>query len=115
MEDIFYPIVGYPFFLGSLMTTEVLSHTSESTADGDIYGTFSTKNSNYQYEVTPLRQDYLSQLEDVIVKFNGGRLALLCKSCNVTIREGRDISFLCVDEGKGFKDDCYCPECLKKF
>lgn len=31
-------------------------------------------------------------MEKAIIKFNGGRLALLCSSCSVIIKEGKDFS-----------------------
>jgi hypothetical protein len=31
-------------------------------------------------------------MEKAIVKFNGGRLALLCSNCRVIIKEGKDFS-----------------------
>lgn len=31
-------------------------------------------------------------MEKAIIKFNGGRLALLCSNCSVIIKEGKDFS-----------------------
>ena len=41
-----------------------------------------------------------------IIKFNGGRGAILCNKCSVIIKEG-----LTWDEFRGKTDLLFCPEC----
>ncbi len=45
-------------------------------------------------------------MEKAIVKFNGGKLALLCSKCRVIIKEGKDFSY---QEKQFVQGDMYLP------
>jgi len=45
-----------------------------------------------------------------IIKFNNGRGAILCKGCNVTLKEG-----LTKDEFNGKTDLFFCEKCKQYF
>ena len=55
-------------------------------------------------------------MEKAIIKFNGGRLALLCSNCSVIIKEGKDFTkeerAFALDEGH--LPPQFCGECVIK-
>jgi len=56
-------------------------------------------------------------MEKALVKFNGGNLAMLCSSCYVIIKTGRDFTpeemEFVLTKGKHL-DPQYCEECKNK-
>jgi hypothetical protein len=56
-------------------------------------------------------------MEKALVKFNGGNLAMLCSSCYVIIKTGRDFTpeemEFTLTKGKHL-DPQYCEECKQK-
>ena len=55
-------------------------------------------------------------MEKAIVKFNGGKLALLCSKCRVIIKEGKDFSYQEKQyvHGDMYLPPQYCDQCVIK-
>lgn len=55
-------------------------------------------------------------MEKAIVKFNGGKLALLCSKCRVIIKEGKDFSYQEKQfvQGDMYLPPQYCDQCVIK-
>lgn len=55
-------------------------------------------------------------MEKAVIKFNGGRLALLCSGCRVIIKEGVDFSYHEKEAARGEKylPPQYCDQCVIK-
>lgn len=53
--------------------------------------------------------------DKAVIKFNGGKLALLCSGCRVILKEGKDFSHHEKEFAKGDKylPPQYCDKCLK--
>jgi hypothetical protein len=45
-------------------------------------------------------------MDEAVIKFNGGSLALLCSKCRVIIKTGKDFSY---QESQFVKGDVYLP------
>lgn len=55
-------------------------------------------------------------MEKSIIKFNGGRLALLCSGCRVIIKEGKDFTHHEKQAARGeiYLPPQYCDQCVIK-
>jgi len=66
---------------------------------------------------TEEKSSFLHKKQDkAIIKFNGGRLALLCSNCRVIIKEGKDFSYheKQFTQGDVYLPPQYCEQCSLK-